>query len=139
MVNSSEQGVYKWLLHPVCMEFAMAFFLVCPLMVLKMQELDWLPHNFNKEDYIECRNHILAKWRTHPTKVLSEEGALEEITAKYKGLGLAAYQFLNLNGYINFGVGKDMQLEMKNNMTSAGISVLLTQSLRICFCLAYDM
>ncbi|GFH10950.1 SWIRM domain-containing protein [Haematococcus lacustris] len=50
------------------------------------------------------RNHVLARWRADVTTHLSEEDAGQRILPKWQHLVSLAWRFLDLWGYINFGV-----------------------------------
>lgn len=57
-----------------------------------------------QNDYIVVRNHILARWRSNVRVWLSKEQIRETVSNEYEDLVNSSYDFLLLNGYINFGV-----------------------------------
>lgn len=52
----------------------------------------------------QVRNHVLTKWRGNVSAWLSEDEAAVKIMPKFRHFVTAAWKFLTLHGYINFGV-----------------------------------
>jgi lysine-specific histone demethylase 1 len=59
-----------------------------------------------QDNYVEIRNHILARWRESASTWLDEARVMENIRIQHKVLVGAAYRFLCSHGYINFGVAR---------------------------------
>lgn len=53
---------------------------------------------------LQVRNHILTKWRADVSRYLTQEAAADKILPKFKHIVKLAWNFLNIYGYINFGV-----------------------------------
>ncbi|KAL6764103.1 flavin-containing amine oxidoreductase-domain containing protein [Haematococcus lacustris] len=68
------------------------------------EEQALLPPGVNENSYVKVRNHVLARWRADVTTHLSEEDAGQRILPKWQHLVSLAWRFLDLWGYINFGV-----------------------------------
>ncbi|XP_068643404.1 lysine-specific histone demethylase 1 homolog 1-like [Aristolochia californica] len=58
----------------------------------------------DQANYIVVRNHILARWRSNVSVWLTKDHAMESIRSEHRRLVIAAYDFLLLHGYINFGL-----------------------------------
>ncbi|CAA7016792.1 unnamed protein product [Microthlaspi erraticum] len=57
-----------------------------------------------QNDYIVVRNHIVARWRSNVRLWLLKDQIRETVSSDCEHLISAAYDFLSVNGYINFGV-----------------------------------
>ncbi|KAK1309590.1 hypothetical protein QJS10_CPA09g01423 [Acorus calamus] len=57
-----------------------------------------------QNDYIVVRNHILSRWRHNVKTWLSKEDLRETLSRDHDRLISSAYDFLSLNGHINFGI-----------------------------------
>ncbi|KAI3989944.1 hypothetical protein MKX01_003647 [Papaver californicum] len=78
-----------------------------------------------QNDYIVVRNHILVKWRDNVQVWLTKGEIRETVSNEYGKLINAAYDFLLLNGYINFGVSPSIA----SNIPEASIgSVIIVGS-----------
>ncbi|KAG9451478.1 hypothetical protein H6P81_011443 [Aristolochia fimbriata] len=60
-------------------------------------------------NYIVVRNHILARWRSNVSVWLTKDHAMESIRSEHRRLVTAAYYFLMLHGYINFGLAPSIK------------------------------
>lgn len=59
---------------------------------------------FPQDKYLSIRNHVLTRWRADVNRYLSLEEAGLKIQGQFQDLVRIAWEFLNLMGYINFGV-----------------------------------
>lgn len=57
-----------------------------------------------QDKYLSIRNHVLTRWRADVNRYLSLEEAGLKIQSQFQDLVRIAWEFLNLMGYINFGV-----------------------------------
>ncbi|KAF9596831.1 hypothetical protein IFM89_013879 [Coptis chinensis] len=76
-----------------------------------------------ENDYIVVRNHILAKWRHNVRTWVSKNQIKETVSNEYGHLIDSAYDFLNSNGYINFGVSHSVMSQIPEGMEGSVIIV----------------
>ncbi|KAL2245413.1 lysine-specific histone demethylase 1 homolog 2 [Sesamum indicum] len=77
-----------------------------------------------QNDYIVVRNHILAKWRDNVHSWLSKAQIKETVSNDYARLMNAAYDFLLINGYINFGVSASFESQIFEETTEASVIIV---------------
>lgn len=77
-----------------------------------------------QNDYIVVRNHVLAKWRDNVRSWLSKVQIKETVSNEYAHLINAAYDFLLVNGYINFGVSESFESQIFEDSTEASVIII---------------
>ncbi|KZV43432.1 lysine-specific histone demethylase 12 [Dorcoceras hygrometricum] len=77
-----------------------------------------------QNDYIVVRNHILAKWRDNVHSWLSKAQIKETVSNECTHLINAAYDFLLVNGYINFGVSESFGSQIFEDSTEASVIII---------------
>lgn len=76
------------------------------------------------DNYIEVRNHILARWRENVNVWLDQAQVMESIRSEHKNLVIAAYRFLSFYGYINFGVAPSIKAVIPDEPTKATVIII---------------
>ena len=77
-----------------------------------------------QDNYIEVRNHILARWRESVNTWLDQAQVMESIRSQHKLLVTAAYKFLFSYGYINFGVSPAVKAVIPEEGTKSTIVII---------------
>ena len=70
--------------------------------------------------HVQVRNHVLARWRADVTRYLSLEDAGTQIRRQHQALVEAAWRFLNLYGWINWGVAPALMREPGSSTDADG-------------------
>lgn len=77
-----------------------------------------------QDNYIEVRNHILARWRENVHLWLDKSQIMESIRSQHKVLVDAAYKFLSAYGYINFGVAPSIKALIPEEGTKSTVIII---------------
>ncbi|KAL6560202.1 Lysine-specific histone demethylase 1 2 [Orobanche hederae] len=77
-----------------------------------------------QNDYIVVRNHIIAKWRDNVRSWLSKGQIRETVSNEYAHVINAAYDFLIVNGYINFGVSPSFESEIFEDTREVSVIIV---------------
>ncbi|KAH7427187.1 hypothetical protein KP509_10G033500 [Ceratopteris richardii] len=77
-----------------------------------------------QDNYIEVRNHILARWRENVHLWLDKSQVMESIRSQHKVLVDAAYKFLSAYGYINFGVAPAIKVVIPEEPTKSTVIII---------------
>lgn len=77
-----------------------------------------------QDNYIEVRNHILARWRENVNVWLDQAQVMESIRSQHKSLVVAAYRFLSSHGYINFGVAPSIKAAIPEEAIKSTVVII---------------
>ncbi|KAH7444424.1 hypothetical protein KP509_02G077800 [Ceratopteris richardii] len=77
-----------------------------------------------QDNYIEVRNHILARWRENVHRWLEKVQIMESIRSQHKVLVDAAHKYLSTFGYINFGVAPAIKAAIPDEPTKSTVIII---------------
>ncbi|CAO2812716.1 unnamed protein product [Amaranthus hypochondriacus] len=82
--------------------------------------------NSEQAHYISVRNHILSKWRSNVSSLITRDQVMESTRAEYRHFVDGALNFLVNHGYVNFGLAPEIkEKQQKDNKGDGGANVVV--------------
>ncbi|XP_057527251.1 lysine-specific histone demethylase 1 homolog 1 [Amaranthus tricolor] len=72
--------------------------------------------NSEQSHYISVRNHILSKWRSNVSSLITRDQVMESTRAEYRHLVDGALNFLANHGYVNFGLAPEIKEKQQKDI-----------------------